>query len=72
MDFFKDLPRQLMNNSNAAHKLFKSSSEASLEEGADADLFFKLAVQSSTTQMAYLEHNRVNHLLLKSAFESFQ
>ncbi|EZI25839.1 hypothetical protein PUN49_25430 [Pseudomonas extremaustralis] len=72
MDFYKDLSRQLLNNSTTAHKRFTSSSGEAMENSEDADYFFNLAVKSSTTQMAYLEHNRVNHLLLKSAFESFQ
>lgn len=71
MDFFKDVSRQLLSNSNAAHKRFKSTS-GEPENSEDTNLFFELAVKSSTTQMAYLEHNRVKHMLLKSAFESFQ
>ncbi|BDB17533.1 hypothetical protein cym2001_08980 [Pseudomonas sp. CYM-20-01] len=72
MDFFSDLPRQLLNNSKRAHNTFKSTSLATQADDADADLFFELAVKKMTTQMSYLEHNRVNHLLLKNCFESFQ
>jgi hypothetical protein len=35
-------------------------------------LFYELAVRTTTAQMAFLEHTRVKHMLLKSTFESFQ
>lgn len=72
MDFFKDLPRQLLNNNKVANQLFKSGAAEEDMNGEDADYFFNLAIRKTTTQMSYLEQNRVNHLLLKNAFESFQ
>jgi hypothetical protein len=71
MDFFNDLSRQLLRNSDVAHKAYTSNIAEVSAHGSDAE-FFELAMKKTTTQMAYLEHNRVNHLLLKSAFESFQ
>lgn len=71
MDFFNDLSRQLLRNSDVAHKSYTSNIAEVSAHGSDAE-FFELAMKKATTQMAYLEHNRVNHLLLKSVFESFQ
>jgi hypothetical protein len=72
MDFFKDLSRDLLNNSNAAHKLYNSKSRAATGDPSDAAVFYELAVRTTTAQMAFLEHTRVKHMLLKSTFESFQ
>ncbi|MBK5435834.1 hypothetical protein JFV30_02865 [Pseudomonas sp. TH32] len=72
MSLFNDLSRELLRTSSTSHKLFKSSSGVAAQEGADAELFYELAVKSTVSQMAYLEHNRVEHMLLKSTFDSFQ
>lgn len=66
-----DLSLQLLNNSKRAHNTFQSTSLATMEGYSDK-LYFELAVKNMTTQMSYLEHNRVKHLLLKNCFESFQ
>lgn len=71
MDFFNGLSGQLLRNSDAARKRYQQHSAEVAENGSDAE-FFELAMSKATTQMAYLEHNRVNHMLLKSVFESFQ
>ena len=64
--------QELSRSSSIAHKLYKQSSSNGSKDGADAELFYELAVKNTLSQMAYLEHNRVSHMLLKSTFESFQ
>lgn len=71
MDFYNDLSRQLLKNSSSANKLYKKTSDE-MGSTEDSNLFFDLAVKATTTQMAYLEHNRANHLMIKNVFESFQ
>lgn len=71
MDFYNDLSRQLLQNSSSAKKLYKKTSDE-MDSVEDSNLFFDLAVKATTTQMAYLEHNRANHLMIKNVFESFQ
>ncbi|MBS7676129.1 hypothetical protein KIN13_22320, partial [Vibrio cholerae] len=71
MDFYNDLSRQLLKNSNNANKLYKKTSDE-MDSIEDSNLFYDLAIKATTTQMAYLEHNRANHMIIKNVFESFQ
>ncbi len=71
MDFYNDLSRQLLKNSTTANKVLKKTSDV-MESVEDSHLFFDLAIKATTTQMAYLEQNRANHLMIKNVFESFQ
>lgn len=72
MNFFKDLSHDLLKKSNTAHRLYEANSLAAGEDSSDSALFYELAVRTTTAQMAFLEHTRVKHMLLKSTFESFQ
>jgi hypothetical protein len=72
MDFYNDLSRHLLKSSNSANKAYKTMSDEGIENNDDVNMFFDLAVKATTSQMAYLEHNRANHLMLKNVFESFQ
>lgn len=71
MDFYNGLSRQLLNNSSTAKKAYKKNLE-DIETVQDSKLFFDLATKTVITKMAYLEHNRANHVMLKNVFESFQ
>jgi hypothetical protein len=72
MSLFNNLSHELSRSSSTAHRLYKLSASTASDEGVDAELFYELAVKNTLSQMAYLEHNRVSHMLLKSTFESFQ
>ncbi|MCP1467167.1 hypothetical protein [Pseudomonas sp. S3E17] len=72
MSIFNSLPEELSKNAKNAHRLYKQRWALTSQEQADAKLFYELAVKSTLSQMAYLEHTRVSHMLLKSTFESFQ
>lgn len=72
MDFFKDLPHQLLNNSNAAHKRYQAYLSDASHSADDAELFAKLTQQLTVSDAVYQEHGRATHLMLKSAFDSFQ
>ena len=72
MNFSKDLSHDLLKKSNTAHRLYEANSLAAGEDSSDSTLFYELAVRTTTAQMAFLEHTRVKHMLLKSTFESFQ
>ena len=72
MSIFNNLPEELSKNTKNAHRLYQKLHTLTSQEQADAELFYELAVKRTLSQMAYLEHTRVSHMLLKSTFESFQ
>ena len=69
MDVYSDLSRQLLKNSNTASKAYQQTTKE-VDNSEDPYLFYELAVKATTAQMAYLEHNRTHHMLLKTVFVS--
>ncbi|KAE9655814.1 hypothetical protein EJD88_11075 [Pseudomonas sp. PB105] len=71
MDFFKDLPLNLLQNSKKAYTAQKKGAEEAMETG-DLDFFNRLLIQQHYSDFAYQEQGRINHQILRTTFDSFQ
>ena len=71
MNFFNDLSRQLLRNSNVADIRSKASGGLDMGDEESAEQFYDLVVKRYSTNMAYHEYKRATHLMYKSTFESF-